>query len=169
MAFSSSTLLNNSDFFTNQSTQQSASGLFGAFQNSFNAKIEERLAGLSASESRLSKGQLLKISAVDKQFLIKDQEARRGAQVAGFAKGGVRIGEGSALNIVVQQARIDMFNQARFDFNVATQARNLEIQAQQADYQKKLAKFKGYMAIAQGAFSGASLGLGAYSAGGGGG
>lgn len=121
-------------------------------QPQVNSILQQQIAGLRASEARLQKGLLIASAAVDKKFLIQSQVRRRGQIAAGFAKGGVRIGSGSSLNVLVQQARIDQFNQSRFDFNVAVKARNFEIQAQQADHQKKVARIQENIGIATTAF-----------------
>ncbi len=119
---------------------EGVNNIFSGVQGRFNAQIQQRMAGLQAAETRIQRGLFIQNAAVDRTFFERQQVTRRGGQASGFAKGGVRIGSGSALNTLVQQARIDRFNLARLDFNVAVQSRNLEIQAQQADYQKKIAR-----------------------------
>ena len=137
-------------------------GILGGISTGINAKIESRVAGLQAAEFRVQKGLLLKNSAVERKFLQRRQVTRRGAQAAQFVKGGVSLDDGSALNLLTQQARIDRFNLARFDFQNALQARNLEIQAQQQDFRKKIANTKQIMGIVQGAIGGAQLGAGGF-------
>lgn len=139
-----------------------AGGVFGGISTVLNAKIESRVAGLQAAEFRLQKSLLLGNSAVERKFLARQQKTRRGQQAGQFVKGGVSLDDGSALNLLTQQARIDRFNLSRFDFQTALQARNLEIQAQQQDFRKKIAGTKQIMGILQGAVGGGQLAAGGF-------
>lgn len=139
------------------------SGIIGGIQSATNATIQARVAGLNAAESRLQKSLSLQNAAVDRTFLIRQQKTQRGQQAGQFAKGGVALEEGSALKFLVQQARIDRFNVSRFDYQTAVTARNFEIQAQQADFQRKVAKVNRTFAIASTAFSAGSFVAGGFA------
>lgn len=125
--------------------------IFGVLQQ---AKTERGLLKLQAQEAQIKSDLLGEIFESDLELTRAQQIQRRGAFAAKFGASGVRVQEGSAMETVLSQARIDEINNSRAKFQTQLAQRELQQEQNLAKFRSKVVKRNAKIQVASSAISG---------------
>lgn len=106
-----------------------AISVFGQLQQGSFAK---KMGKIADQELGQQADMVLRQRSLDVQYLNETQRARRGGQIASFARGGVDVNAGSAFEFNLAQTRFDSITKSRMLFEAQLQARQLRFQGEQA-------------------------------------